>query len=103
MLSTAQALVNEFANADDSSSAYFGAAWKNHSRYCKRLYDDICERLKTAEIAEYNQLLVLNKMISSIKVICSFTAVSGLSCPDLVKILDQQAHFLSLDPVAEER
>ena len=73
-------------------------------RYVKRLYDDIEDKLKSVkDMVEYKELGKLSKLISAIMSICKFVSGSGLSAPELVTVLDQQAQFLKMDPAVEPR
>ncbi len=101
---TATALINEWEGVTESSEPYFGSSWKTHSRYCKRLYDDIDAKLQPLQdLQQYNTLIRLNKHVSTIIAICKFVASHGLAHEALAEVLDQQTQFLTLDPLVEPR
>ena len=101
---TAEKLLQEFEQSHEGSDAYFGGAWKNHSRYCSRLITDIEGKAKaTKELDEYDRLSRILKQLQVIVTLCNTLKKHGFASAAFATTVDAQIQFLRMKPTADTR
>ena len=86
MLATADSLIRDFTTSGPADDNFFGKQWKSHTRYCKRMSDDIDARLtalgkltqaqKTPEvITEMGSLSQRKKCVCVIRTLCALVNI----------------------------
>lgn len=92
--------LQDFEAATETSVAYFGAAGRTHSRFCKRLHDDVDARMTaTQDMPEHTRLQKMRKGIAVIMTLCKHVAAYGMDSDGLADAFDTQLQFLSMEPV----
>ena len=72
LVQTAESLLIEFEQSADSADQYFGNAWKNHTRYCRRLLDDLVARCKEEkDVAINTKLMQCQKQVTVLMALCN--------------------------------
>ena len=95
LLLVATRLAAEFKDSDIENNNYFGDMWKNHSRYCKRLQDDIDAKVMTLPDADPSNVAhqKARKVIAAITAVCKQIASGGYGCEEFARVMDEQAAY----------
>ncbi|CAK0837588.1 unnamed protein product, partial [Prorocentrum cordatum] len=107
--STAESLCKDFFEAGATDELFFGKSWKHHTRYCKRVYDDIEARIASLksepasddQASELSPLQMWVKKVSSLRAFCGQMNLTGVESAKFSEVYDSQIAFLALVPTCD--
>ncbi len=103
-ITRAMALQTEFRCTMPSDPVYFGAGWTNHTRYCRRVCEDLTEFEgqhqggTEEEQAVLMEIGIMRKVVSAIRALCAQVKCTGLKSLKFAEVYDEQIGLLKLKP-----